>query len=414
MRDVEPAIVADISTFVDDDARLHRQLRGAADRQPDLSRAHRGHRPAAGRRRARAGRDRADAARLGRGARPAQVEPVLRLRELRLRHSDRHQSATASIATWCASPRCARASRSAARRSIACPTGPVRTDDRKVMPPPREELASSMEAVIHHFKLWTEGIRPPAGEAYVGVESPRGELGFYVVSDGSGRPIRVHERAPSFANLQALPAHHRGRRGGRRGGLHRQRSTRSWVRSTDDGANLLSDATRERIRALGGALSRSGARALLPALKLAQAEVGYLPSDVDRRGGRPGRRAAQRGLGARRRSTRCCTPSPKAARAWSSARSCPARCAAPTTGARPVSWPGHRARADHGRPVGDARMHERVLRRLPPRTHGARRTTTYYENLDEAATQRLLAELQAGAEDRGRANGDTRDGGRAA
>jgi NADH-quinone oxidoreductase subunit D len=85
------------------------------------------------------------------------------------------------------------------------PVGPVQTSDRKVMPPPKAELARSMEAVIHHFKLWTEGIRPAAGEAYVGVESPRGELGFYVVSDGSGRPIRVHERAPSFANLQALP-----------------------------------------------------------------------------------------------------------------------------------------------------------------------------------------------------------------
>src|SRR5438270_3905024 len=85
------------------------------------------------------------------------------------------------------------------------PSGPVQTSDRKVMPPPREELAKSMEAVIHHFKLWTEGIRPPAGEAYVPVESPRGELGCYIVSDGSGRPIRVHERAPSFANLQTLP-----------------------------------------------------------------------------------------------------------------------------------------------------------------------------------------------------------------
>jgi NADH-quinone oxidoreductase subunit D len=84
------------------------------------------------------------------------------------------------------------------------PGGPVQTSDRKVMPPPREELAKSMEAVIHHFKLWTEGMKPPPGEAYVGVESPRGELGFYVVSDGTGRPIRVHERAPSFANLQAL------------------------------------------------------------------------------------------------------------------------------------------------------------------------------------------------------------------
>ncbi len=85
------------------------------------------------------------------------------------------------------------------------PEGSVRTEDRKVMPPPREELARSMEAVIHHFKLWTEGIKPPPGEAYVGIESPRGEIGFYVVSDGSGRPVRVHERAPSFANLQALP-----------------------------------------------------------------------------------------------------------------------------------------------------------------------------------------------------------------
>jgi NADH-quinone oxidoreductase subunit D len=85
------------------------------------------------------------------------------------------------------------------------PAGPVHTADRKVMPPPKVELAKSMESVIHHFKLWTEGIRPPAGEAYVGVESPRGELGFYVVSDGTGRPVRVHERGPSFANLQALP-----------------------------------------------------------------------------------------------------------------------------------------------------------------------------------------------------------------
>jgi len=84
------------------------------------------------------------------------------------------------------------------------PGGPVRTSDRKVMPPPREEIGRSMEALIHHFKLYTEGIRPPAGEAYVGVESPRGELGFLIVSDGSGQPARVHERAPSFANLQAL------------------------------------------------------------------------------------------------------------------------------------------------------------------------------------------------------------------
>ena len=85
------------------------------------------------------------------------------------------------------------------------PDGPVRVGDRKVAPPPRAELDTSMEALIHHFKLWTEGIRPPAGEAYVPVESPKGEIGFYLVSDGSNKPWRMHERPPSFMNLQALP-----------------------------------------------------------------------------------------------------------------------------------------------------------------------------------------------------------------
>ncbi len=85
------------------------------------------------------------------------------------------------------------------------PGGPIRSDNRKVVPPPKDELASSMEAVIHHFKLLTEGLHPPIGEVYQAIESPRGELGFYLVSDGSNRPRRCHVRAPSFANLQALP-----------------------------------------------------------------------------------------------------------------------------------------------------------------------------------------------------------------
>jgi NADH-quinone oxidoreductase subunit D len=85
------------------------------------------------------------------------------------------------------------------------PPGPVRTADRKVMPPTRAELQHSMEALIHHFKLYTEGMRPPAGEAYVPIESPRGELGFFLVSDGSGRPVRWHARTPSYNNLQTLP-----------------------------------------------------------------------------------------------------------------------------------------------------------------------------------------------------------------
>lgn len=82
--------------------------------------------------------------------------------------------------------------------------GLFRVDNHKIAPPPKEEIYLSMEALIHHFKLWTEGLRVPAGEYYAAVESPRGEMGFYVVSDGSAKPCRVHMRAPSFANLQAI------------------------------------------------------------------------------------------------------------------------------------------------------------------------------------------------------------------
>jgi NADH-quinone oxidoreductase subunit D len=85
------------------------------------------------------------------------------------------------------------------------PDGPVLIDDRKVALPPRGELVRSMEAVIHQFKLVSEGIHPPAGEVYAAVESPRGEKGYYIVSDGSNRPWRVRVRSASFNNLQALP-----------------------------------------------------------------------------------------------------------------------------------------------------------------------------------------------------------------
>lgn len=84
------------------------------------------------------------------------------------------------------------------------PDGPINVDDRKIVPPPRRELDNSMEAVIHHFKLWTEGFHPPIGEAYVPLESPKGEIGFYIVSDGTNRPYRAHLRPPSLMNLQAL------------------------------------------------------------------------------------------------------------------------------------------------------------------------------------------------------------------
>jgi NADH-quinone oxidoreductase subunit D len=82
---------------------------------------------------------------------------------------------------------------------------PVRTADRKIAPPPRAELDTSMEALIHHFKLYTEGYHPPVGEAIGAVEGPRGEKAYYVVSDGSNKPYRVKIKGPSFYNLQALP-----------------------------------------------------------------------------------------------------------------------------------------------------------------------------------------------------------------
>ena len=84
------------------------------------------------------------------------------------------------------------------------PEGPYISPDRKYVLPPRHELATSMEALIHHFKLVTEGFRVPPGEAYYPIESPRGELGCFVRADGSSKPARVHMRDPSFVNLQAL------------------------------------------------------------------------------------------------------------------------------------------------------------------------------------------------------------------
>lgn len=84
------------------------------------------------------------------------------------------------------------------------PDGPYNTLDRKIAPPERHELDNSMESLIHHFKLYTEGFHPPVGEAYAGIEGSKGELGFYIVSDGSPRPYRWHERPSSFMNLKAL------------------------------------------------------------------------------------------------------------------------------------------------------------------------------------------------------------------
>ncbi len=84
------------------------------------------------------------------------------------------------------------------------PPGPVKVDNRKIAPPPRAEMKQSMEALIHHFKLYSEGYHVPAGETYTAVEAPKGEFGVYLVSDGSNKPYRCKIRAPGFAHLQAL------------------------------------------------------------------------------------------------------------------------------------------------------------------------------------------------------------------
>jgi NADH-quinone oxidoreductase subunit D len=85
------------------------------------------------------------------------------------------------------------------------PMGPVRSTNYKFVPPPRSEIGVSMEALIHHFKLWTEGFDAPKGSIYSAVESPRGELGVYLESDGGPKPYRIHWRTPSFDNLQSMP-----------------------------------------------------------------------------------------------------------------------------------------------------------------------------------------------------------------
>jgi NADH dehydrogenase (ubiquinone) Fe-S protein 2 len=84
------------------------------------------------------------------------------------------------------------------------PFGHIKIDDNKVVKPSRKQMKNSMEALIHHFKLFTEGFVVPAGESYVGIEAPKGEFGVYLVSDGSSRPYRCKIKAPGFAHLASL------------------------------------------------------------------------------------------------------------------------------------------------------------------------------------------------------------------
>jgi NADH-quinone oxidoreductase subunit D len=99
-----------------------------------------------------------------------------------------------------------RQSREIAKQALeGVPEGPIKAEAPKVVLPDREKMKTQMEALIYHFKIVTEGFTVPAGEVYHAIESPRGEMGYYIVSDGTAKPMRVHMRSPSYANLQALP-----------------------------------------------------------------------------------------------------------------------------------------------------------------------------------------------------------------
>ena len=99
-----------------------------------------------------------------------------------------------------------RQSREIAKQALeGMPSGPTKAEAPKVVLPDREKMKTQMEALIYHFKIVTEGFAVPAGEVYHAIESPRGEMGYYIVSDGTAKPLRVHMRSPSYANLQALP-----------------------------------------------------------------------------------------------------------------------------------------------------------------------------------------------------------------
>ena len=124
------------------------------------------------------------------------------------------------------------------------PEGPYITEDRKYALPPRHELATSMEALIHHFKLVTEGFRVPPGEVYFPIEGPRGELGCFVRSDGSAKPARVHMRDPSLREPAGAEGHVRGRL---HRGLHRDAGD---ARPDARGHRPVSDSTATRLASL--------------------------------------------------------------------------------------------------------------------------------------------------------------------
>ena len=155
------------------------------------------------------------------------------------------------------------------------PAGDYRIQDKKVTPPPRVRIDESMEALIHHFKIFTEGFKVPAGEVYVAVESPRGEIGCYIASDGSATPYRMHVRAPSFVNIQTLPHM-------LRGGLVADAVAVDLQRRPDPrrGRSMrLSDANVSIAKEIIGRYPRPKS-ALIPLLHLAQEQDGWVSNEA--------------------------------------------------------------------------------------------------------------------------------------
>ena len=188
--DVMPARVDQFAALLDKNEIVLQRLRNVAAVDEDDAARPRRHRPAAARDRQPVG--------------PAQGRAVLELRPLRLQDPGRHGRRQLRPLSSVRMAEMKESVKIIEQALDGLPEGPYITPNRKYALPPRHELATSMEALIHHFKLVTEGFRVPPGEVYYPIESPRGELGCFVRSDGSSKPARVHMRDPSFVNLQAL------------------------------------------------------------------------------------------------------------------------------------------------------------------------------------------------------------------
>ena len=163
-----------------------------------------------------------------------------------------------------------------------------------------------MEALIHHFKLFTEGFKVPAGETYVAIESPRGEIGCYLVSDGTGKPVRMHIRGPSFYNLQSMDPMVPGGWSPTRSRSSRA-SIRSWARSTDE---FFTTANLARAPRRSSRATRARSRRSCRSLHLAQDQDGWVIAGGDGRDRRAPRRHPRRGARARAPSTRCSSARP--------------------------------------------------------------------------------------------------------